>query len=267
MQRSSSPPAERYEHSRSVKITPLKIGLTNSYLIQAGRQYVLIDTGYEHEWERFRKCLQGVNVRLSDISHLVLTHHHDDHCSLLNRGVQANPDIRIVMSSHARELLAKGANDRTHGGSYINRRVKLILSSLRRLSKRFYERWSTHRFPPYRARERAILMEEDTHLDAIGIGLRGRIIETPGHSIDSISVLLDDGSCFVGDAASNMPHVVGTHYCVIQLEDLEEYYESWGNLLAAGARRIFPAHGQPFSATELERNVGKLTSSDIVAVA
>jgi hydroxyacylglutathione hydrolase len=267
MQPSSSPPAERYEPSRSVKITPLKVGLTNSYLLQAGHQNVLIDTGYEDEWERFHNSLQEVNVRLSDISHLVLTHSHDDHCGLLNRVVQANPDMRIVMSSHARELLAKGANDRTHGGAYINRRVKLILSSLRRLNKRFDERWSTHRFPPYRARAHDILIREDTQLDAIGIGLHGRILETPGHSIDSISVVLEDGSCFVGDAASNMPHIVGTHYCVIQLEDLEEYYKSWGKLLAAGARRIFPAHGQPFSATELERNVGKITSSDIIAFA
>ena len=31
------------------------------------------------------------------------------------------------------------------------------------------------------------------------IGISGEIIHTPSHSTDSISIILDDGSCFVGD--------------------------------------------------------------------
>ena len=31
------------------------------------------------------------------------------------------------------------------------------------------------------------------------IGISGEIIHTPSHSADSISLIMDDGSCFVGD--------------------------------------------------------------------
>ena len=31
------------------------------------------------------------------------------------------------------------------------------------------------------------------------IGIRGEIVPTPGHSADSVSLLLDDGSAFTGD--------------------------------------------------------------------
>ncbi len=245
--------------------TAVKLGVTNSYLLQTGQRYVLVDTGYEENWDRLCKRLKELNVSLSDISHLVLTHHHDDHCGLLNRLVQTNNGIRIVMSSRAREFLAKGANDRTHGAGYVNRRVNLILSLLRRLNKSFDERWANHPFPPYLSSARDILIQGDTDLAALGIALNGKIIETPGHTTDSISVLLDDGSCFVGDAATHLPQVVGTHYCVLQIEDIDEYYKSWRKLIALGARRIFPAHGKPFAASRLEQNLGKIKSSNIIA--
>ena len=31
------------------------------------------------------------------------------------------------------------------------------------------------------------------------LGIRGEIIATPSHSEDSISLIMDDGACFVGD--------------------------------------------------------------------
>ncbi len=248
-----------------MNITALKLGVTNSYLIQTGQKYVLVDTGYEENWERLRKHLKEANVSLSDISHVVLTHHHDDHCGLLNNIVQANEDIRIVMSYRARAFLAKGENDRSHGGAYVNRRVHLILSLLRRLNKSIDQRWASHPFPPYSSRERDILIQGDTDLATIGVALNGRIIETPGHTTDSISILLEDGTCFVGDAATNLPQVAGTHYCVLQIEDIDEYYQSWRKLISAGARRIFPAHGKPFAASRLEQNIGKIKSGNIVA--
>ncbi len=241
----------------------LKLSVTNSYLIGTGDKYVLIDTGYESDWERFCKRLKEAGVSLSDISHLVLTHHHDDHCGLLKRVLQANQDIRIVMSDRAKELLAKGENDRTHGVGPVSRRVNLLVSGMRRFSKQ----WRTHTFPVYASRASDILIQGETNLDDIGIRSRGRIIETPGHTIDSISVLFEDGSCFVGDAAANFLHFAGTKYCVILVEDIEEYYRSWTKLVSAGAREVYPAHGKPFAVTKLTENLGKIKSSDIVPLA
>ncbi len=127
--------------------------------------------------------------------------------------------------------------------------------------------WTTHTFPQYASRDSDILIQGETNLDEIGIRLGGRIIETPGHTIDSISVLLEDGSCFVGDAAANFPQFIGTKYCVIQVEDIEEYYKSWRTLISGGAQRIFPAHGKPFAVTKLRQNIGKIKRSDIILFA
>jgi glyoxylase-like metal-dependent hydrolase (beta-lactamase superfamily II) len=96
--------------------------------------------------------------------------------------------------------------------------------------------------------------------------LNGRIIETPGHSLDSISVVFDDGDCFVGDAAANLPQFLGTKYCVILIEDLEAYYTSWRKLISEGARQVFPAHGKPFPAEKLEQNIYKNSGSQMVMI-
>jgi len=240
----------------------IKLSVTNCYLIANGNSYLLVDTGYDYEWDLFYRRLAEAGVSFSQISHLLLTHHHDDHCGLLNRVIEQNEDIRVIMSQRARDLILGGKNDHAHGGGYINRRVNLLLS----LKKMFDKRW-THTFPPYRVRENDILIEGDTRLSEIGIGINGKILETPGHSVDSISLLFDDGDCLVGDAAANFLQFAGTKYCVIYIEDMEEYYRSWQKLIAEGSRQIFPAHGSAFPVEKLKQNIGKNNQRNMVMIA
>ncbi len=240
----------------------LKLSVTNCYLIRTGNKYLLIDTGYEEDWRLFSQRLTDVGVSLSEISHILLTHHHDDHCGLLNRILEKNPDIRLIMSYRAKDFLSAGKNDQTHGGMYVNKRIKLLFSFI----KIFDTRWKTHSFPPYQAREIDILVKGEADLKDIGINLNGRIIETPGHSMDSISLVFEDGDCIVGDSAANFPQFLGTKYCVILIEDLEAYYESWRKLISEGARQIFPAHGRPFPGEKLEQNIDHNSRRHMAAI-
>ena len=64
------------------------------------------------------------------------------------------------------------------------------------------------------------------------IGIPGEILHTPGHSDDSVSLLLDDGSVFTGDLA---PEAF--------LEEEEIAAASWRLLRERGATRVYPAHG------------------------
>ena len=234
----------------------LKLSVTNSYLIEAGGTYLLIDTGYQEDWALFRKRLDEVGVRLSEIGYLLLTHHHDDHCGLLNQVVEANPGVRVILSHRAKGVLLAGKNDTSHHPRFINSRVRLLFSLIRL----FDQRWKDHPFPPYQARKTDILLQGDTCFNEIGIGLNGKMIETPGHSLDSISIVFEDGDCLAGDAAANFPSFFGTKYCVILIEDLGTYYQSWRKLLSEGARQIYPAHGKPFPAEKLRENMGKIKS-------
>ena len=255
-----------------MKIIPLKLSVTNCFLVKTGDQYVLIDTGYEYDWELFCKRLVAVEVSFSSISHMILTHHHDDHSGLLNCIIKENGNIRVVMSHLAKDLLTKGENDLTHGYGFVNKRIKMLWSlSLKRFKimlalKKFIDKKSNLKFPPYWIRESDILITRETKLKEIGINLNGKIIETPGHTIDSISVLLDDGDCFVGDAAANLLRFFGTKYCVIGICDMNEYYLSWQKIIARNAQRIFPAHGESFTVEKLCENIGKNKKKNMVMI-
>ncbi len=79
-------------------------------------------------------------------------------------------------------------------------------------------------------------------------GILGRVIHTPGHSYGSVSVLLDSGQAFVGDAAMNRLPLRLTPGLPIFAVDQVLLKQSWRLLLEEGAREIYPAHGKPFSA-------------------
>lgn len=249
-------------------IIQLKLSVTNCFLVKADNKYILIDTGYEYDWDLFCKRLKAADVRLSDISHIILTHHHDDHCGLLNKILKENSNIQVVMSYLAKDLLLKGENDVTHGGGLINKRIKQLISFkqvyIGMHLKKVIDEKNNLKFPPYRTRKNDILVREEIRLEEIGINLNGKIIKTPGHTVDSISVLFDDGDCIVGDAAANMLRFAGTKYCVIFICNIDEYYKSWRKIISENSKQIFPGHGKSFSAEKLKINIGKNLKKNMV---
>ena len=243
-------------------LIPLKLSVTTCYLIKTDEKYLLIDTGYEEDWELFQRRLKEVNVKFSQIGYLLLTHHHDDHCGLLNAILQENNTICVVMSDLCNELIQKGENDLTHGGGLLNKRVAFLIRHKQAyvsivLHKKV-DKSKNLKFQPYSCRDIDILFKGEPKLRDIGIPLDGKILKTPGHTVDSISVLFQDGDCLVGDAAAHMLSFAGTHYCVIFICNMEEYYHSWEKMILAGTKRILPAHGLPFSVDKLVGNMRKI---------
>ena len=74
--------------------------------------------------------------------------------------------------------------------------------------------------------------ESRAFLHSLDIG--GGIVHTPSHSEDSISILLDDGDCIVGDLE---PYSYLNGY-----EDNPRLKKDWGQILSRHPRRIFYAH-------------------------
>jgi glyoxylase-like metal-dependent hydrolase (beta-lactamase superfamily II) len=85
------------------------------------------------------------------------------------------------------------------------------------------------------------------------IGLEGWVLCTPGHTSDSISVILSTGEAFIGDVAMNFLPWCGTHYRPIYIKNIQEVYESWKKLKRYGAKMLYPAHGAPFPIEFLEK--------------
>jgi glyoxylase-like metal-dependent hydrolase (beta-lactamase superfamily II) len=250
-----SPVASHQAPGRPVIAIPLSV--SSVYLLPCQTRYLQIDTGYDRDYPAYRRGLVKAGIALEDVKFLVLTHHHDDHAGFLNE-LTRDAGVTIIAHEQAAALLKSGANDTTRGGGYVNRLVKLVAS----LKMRLDPAW-TLTFPPFTLREKDIRLPGDDNGGLRSLGVAGQILYTPGHCIDHLAVVLDSGETFCGDAAASFLLWAGTQYCTVFMTNMEAAYESWQKLLDAGAKVIYPAHGRPFSAEKLRRNIGRIKTGSL----
>jgi glyoxylase-like metal-dependent hydrolase (beta-lactamase superfamily II) len=230
----------------------LRFKVTNCFLIPVDDKFMLVDTGYEWEYEKLIERLLQNQITLQNIKYLFITHNHDDHVGLVQKVLEENPCIKIITSKIGKDFLASGKHNNSKGAGYINKRVGFVLQ----LKGKFDKKW-THSFPPVILRDNDIIIDKDVSFKEINININGKIICTPGHAKDCISILFENGECISGDATANFLGFLGTKNCVISVNDLDEYYNSWDKLIAENVKTIFPSHGKAFKAERLLKNIRK----------
>ncbi len=218
----------------------VKVTFTNCFLLPCDGGYLQIDVSYPDDYDKYLGGLDEIGVKLSDIKYLLLTHHHDDHSGFATQFIK-NTGARMIVHENALPYLERGKSEDV--SVPLNGCVKVILGAF----SVFHE----FVFPPVIPREDDFIISGDDSSILKEIGIDGKILYTPGHTDDSISVLLSDGSAFVGDAAMDLMEICGCRHRPIYIQDIDEVYSSWEILREAGAKVIYPAHGRPFSVEEL----------------
>ena len=218
--------------------------IMNTWLYPIGDGWVMIDTGYENSYEKVRKRLQKLLIRPEEVRYIFLTHAHDDHAGFLEEWMTKHPQTQVIAHEKAIPGLRRGQNSFDGGCStlqaYLFCQVMAVLGN------------GSHRYPKLREEHLAkLLTVNGDNLEQIETVLQGRILFTPGHTADSMSLLVN-GTLFCGDAA--MDGFPSSNKITIWVEDKAEFEESWERMLASGAKKIYPAHGNSFSPTELAKN-------------
>ena len=149
----------------------LRYGNTNTFLVPGNGGYLLVDTDYAGTLPAFYKALKAAGVQVKDIAFVLATHYHPDHMGLIP------------------ELMKQG--------------VKLLLMDTQmkdiHFSDPIFAREKAMHFFPIDESEATVISCRNSRAFLAGIGIAGEIISTPSHSRDSVSLVLDDGDCLVGD--------------------------------------------------------------------
>jgi len=177
---------------------------THFWVISAGTNRLLVDLGWPGRYGELAANLRRMDIPLAEIRYGLATHYHIDHAGaaqdLKNAGV---PLLVIDIQEEAIPLMAQHIKPEDNY-TQIALDDNVVIPC---------------------AESRALLAE---------IGIAGEILPTPGHSADSVSLLLDSGEVFTGDL---------TNPAYFVAEDPDAAMASWRLLRKKGARRVHPGHG------------------------
>ena len=177
---------------------------TNFYVVSAGRSRLLVDLGWPGTFAKLRAELDRKDVPISELRYGLATHYHPDHAGA------------------AQELKCAG--------------VPLLVVAGQEAAIPLLKQWMKpeDRFTDITLHDNVVVTAEESRAVLAGIGIAGQIVHTPGHSDDSVSLLLYNGWVFTGDLP---PVVMGTAAAVAAVS------RSWDTLRERGATTVYPGHG------------------------
>lgn len=220
--------------------------IVNCWAYQVDNGYVIIDTGYEHNYKTFKKKLKANKIAIDQINYCFLTHAHDDHAGFINQLLSDNQSMKVIMSGKGIDALRKGQNSFVGG---CTSKIALAFCNMMKLIGK-----GQHKFPSIKAEnESRLIFITDDNRACFEKELNGKIVETVGHTSDSISLLLNNGYLFCGDAAMN--GFPSKHNITIWVEDSAAFLQSWQTIISLQPAKIFSGHGKPFDVQCLKRNI------------
>lgn len=212
---------------------------SNAYLILTNSHVFLVDTGKESSYRTLIENIESLNKSISDISFLILTHTHYDHCQSAVR-IKEESGCQIIVSGKATDSIKIGYSELPAGTTFFSRPVVWLGRKIG--NKKFG-------FEPFQP---DILVGKEYQMNASGSNIK--IIETPGHSIDSVSIIVDNEVAIAGDA---MFGVFRKSVFPPFADDVGKMVESWGRLLKTGCSVFLPGHGNEVKRNRLQREYEK----------
>lgn len=177
---------------------------TNYYLIEAGGGKLLVDCGWPGTLPKLTAELKRKGLALAEIKYLLVTHFHPDHAGLTQE--LKNKGIKFVLLEPQIDFIPPLTE--------------------------FFKR-KTYPYIEIRQNDNLILKLKESRQFLAGIGLNGEILPTPGHSDDSVTLILDEGFAFTGDLQPRF---------MIPEED-QISHQSWDRIYQHRITRVFPGHG------------------------
>jgi ribonuclease/clavin/mitogillin len=190
--------------SQPVNVFNVGYRSTNYYALDIHRGKLLVDCGWPDTFRQFAAQLRRKGIAPSEIKFILATHFHPDHAGLVEDFKNLGARLILMESQVAALRPMRRAQASKMPAS-------ITVSSSNNIQLNFAE-------------SRQFLAS---------IGLLGEIISTPGHSEDSVTLILDDGSAFTGDLPPRFAIA----------EDNALAKASWAALDRHNVRRVYPAHG------------------------
>lgn len=216
----------------------IPLGIDNCFLLR-GEKTVFIDGGAPGSRGSFVRGMQRLAIEPKQISLILLTHGHWDHIGALS-DLRALTGAPVAVHRDDRSWVESGEPPFPGGVNVYGRAMSWAAQRL------------IHPHLPPVPVERVI---GDEGFSLTEYGIPGKVVHTPGHSMGSVSILLESGEAFVGDMAMNDWYLRLTPGLPVLADDIGLVVASWKKLFAEKIHTVYPAHGRPFPVQVMHREV------------
>ena len=187
----------------SINIVNVGYDSTNYYIIDSPKRKLLVDCGWPGTLPKLTAALKRKGIPIEEVKNLLVTHFHPDHAGLAQE--LKNQGLKLVVPECQTDFIAP------FGEFFKGRNLPYVAIT---------------------QHDNLVLKLEDSRKFLASLGLTGEILHTPGHSDDSVTLILDEGYAFTGDL----------HPSFMNIEDIQTR-ESWAKIHRHEIKRIFPGHG------------------------
>lgn len=220
-------------------IIPIKMGNSNAYIVIGNNLKLLVDAGSQGHIQNLETVLSQNGLNVSDLDLVIVTHSHYDHVGNLAE-IKKRSNAKVFVHVDEFKFLNDGYTPVPKGTTAFSETIS----------------WVANRFSSSRIRYDPVnpdfLIDGDCELlKAPGIN----ILTTPGHTLGSICVIINDEHAIVGDTLFN----VFTNCLYPPFADYKcSLIGSWEKLLATRCKNFYPGHGKPIPFAKLRQCLSKI---------
>jgi hydroxyacylglutathione hydrolase len=211
-------------------VETIKLGMVNAYLVRAGDEFLLIDTGFPDAWEKLEAALKAAGCLPDRLRLVIITHGDFDHTGA-GAKLQKQYGVKIAMHEADAAMAETGVP------------LKREVSRLGRLLVWFNTRGRQR--PVFETFKPDVSLTDGQSLAEYGVD--ATVVYLPGHTPGSIAVLMSSGDIFIGDTLSNMFKPGMSPF----VSDRAQLKSSIDRLKGMKLKTLYPGHGKPFGAEKL----------------
>lgn len=218
------------------KVISIKCGLANVFIL-VGKKVIIVDAGLNGSTKTILKALDKHGISQSDVSLILLTHVHPDHCLNL-KDLKQTLNVPVAVSAAEAEYLSKGEFSPVVP---LNLQGKMLLMTLH----------SIH------AKKGSPVTPEVTftkELDLNEFGVDAMAFLTPGHTLGTTSIDLKDKRCITGDLIIESPILkkpITPPFAV----NKEMLASSVRKILNGKFKHLYTSHGSIWEVDEIKQYV------------
>ncbi|MFL0247121.1 MBL fold metallo-hydrolase [Candidatus Clostridium stratigraminis] len=192
-----------------MNILKLTCKMTNCYLVEYSSGWIMIDTDFPETLNQMLHLIKQYDIKISDIKYLVVTHFHPDHAGF----AQNLKNLGVKLIVHECQI------------PYVNK------------LNDFFKKNPKFNFTDIILEDNIVIYNDKSRSFLKVLGIDGEIIKTPGHTDDSISLVIDGCCVFTGDLPA---------FDLIEAYDDQTIKNSWKLIKEQNITEIYSAHGASY---------------------